>query len=338
MKRFINFLLIYLGITLIANLWLPTVFTHPLFDRNPDISQEFRTQIEQTHPKAFIIGNSLVARGLDILRLENLTGYKILKADRGGSASALWYLIFKNNIAVAQFPPPYVIFVFKDNIFSIPGVSVEGKYRKEIDEFAGANEQLLNQLAYLNFMSPVEYFADKTDSLFRYNDTLRTQILNTVKYLLIEKVFGLTIDNIDDEIDNVFRVEALDPKLLTAIQQESDLQDQLLYRNYDFYGSLPGSFLPAIMQIAEEKNIRLIFVRYRARHYVEYPHFEPETEAYFDSMKKYLTENGAFFIDFSADERIQLKDFAEGDHLNGNGNIIFTEMMAEALTIIIGDK
>lgn len=335
MKILLRFLLVILIVNGIGNLILPNFFTHPLYDRNPAINQEFKLQIDQERPDVFIMGNSLVARGLNIPQLESLTGLRILKADRGGSASALWYLILKNNIAAAETPPPHVVFVFRDNIFAAAGASTQGKYRAEIDEFAGADETILNQLAYINYLSPLENFLANASAFYRYKDVLRETLVYGAEYPINEWLFHTDVDGVDAAIDEAFRLENLDPELITQAQQQVDLVSLQINQNSDFYGTLDQTFLPAILKIANDKGIQLIFVRYRARHYVEYPYLDEEMETYFIDMKQYLANNGAYFVDFSADERIGLDEFAEGDHYNGDGNIVFTEMLAEVLNRII---
>ncbi len=334
MKKLLSFLGVLLALNLLGNVLLPGSFTHPLYDRNPEISREFTTRIEAYHPDVFIIGNSLVARGIDVPLLEEITELRVLSADRGGSASALWYLILKNNIAIADPPPRFVVFVFKDNVFSVPSLTAQGRYSKEIDEFAGADEDLLNQLAYLNGFSPLEHFLNRTSALYRYRGQIRSALVNAVEYPINERIFNVDINGVSAAIDRTFSVEALDPEIVSRIQQQADRETQLL-ANFDFYGALPDTFLPTILDITRQSGITPIFVLYPARHYVESPGEKPEMHQYFADLQEYLTQNGAYFVNFVEDERIGLNEFAEGDHLNEFGKVAFTLMMAEALEAII---
>jgi hypothetical protein len=143
---------------------------------------------------------------------------------------------------------------------------------------------------------------------------------------------------VDKAIDNVFAVENLDALLFTEVQQQLDEQTVLLNTNYDFYGSLEDSFLPSMLDIAEERSIQMIFVLYRARHYVEYPGDKENMDLYFADMREYLEGRGAIFVDFRADERLQLDHYSDGDHLNVRGAEVFTEMLAEALSEIMGER
>lgn len=335
MKKLGFFLLVLVGLNLIGNILLPGSFTHPLYDRNPEISTEFIDRINGYKPDLFIVGNSLVARGIDILRLEELTGLRILSADRGGSASALWYLILKNNIVVANPPPRYIVFVFKDNVFSVPSLSTQGKYATEIDEFAGADEVALNQLAYINHLSPLDNALNSISAFYRYRGQIRERLVNAVEYPPNQALFGVDINGISAAIDRVFQLEELDPAIVSQYQQQVDQEALLLSRNLDFYASLSESFLPLILDLAEQNGITPIFVLYPARHYVEYPGEKLEMHRYFADMSEYVRSRGAYFVSFIEDERIGLNEFAEGDHLNGKGNLVFTEMMAEELNQII---
>lgn len=333
MKSIFAFVLTLLFANAVATALLSPYFPHSLFNRDPSLNIEIKAQIEQQHPTVFIIGNSLVERGLDVPSLESLTGYQILHTEHPGSMSAVWYLIFKNNVAAAEPPPAYTVFVFKDNVFSVPGYTVQGRSTYMIDEFAGPEEPVLDQLAYLNYMSPAEVALSRQSLFFRNRLEIREWLLAKAKYPFTTAFFGKEERQVDKAIETMFEVENIDVQLLGQVDQ--NVQTALLNTQYDFYESMETSFLPFIVDIAEREKIHLIFVRYRARHYVEFPGNKDDMDVYFADMEQYLNEHGATLVDFSADLRLQLQHYADGDHLNRDGVIVFTEMLADALREII---
>lgn len=331
MRRFAIFLLCVLIINWLGNLFLPGNFLHPLYDRSPIIDASFRRQIEREQPEVVVIGNSLVERGVDFAELTKLSGKGTLRVASGGSASALWYLLLKHQIAAAETPPAQVVIVFKDNVFSVPNLSVNGKYQPIIEQYAGEDEPLLEELAYRNFMPVLEQFFTLHSAWVRYNPAVRETLMEQVRRSWLAPLFSIEPIDVDSAVNRSFRVENFDPQLIGQAERQAELEIQNLSRNYDFYQFVDESFLPAILQVAKEADIQLIFVRYRARHYVEYPRQDSVMDAYFTDMKLYLEAHGAVLVDFSADTRIQMEHFAEGDHYNGDGRIIFTEMLAEML-------
>lgn len=334
MKPFFAFVLAVVALTLLGNAILPLYFDHPLFDRDPAIDFTFRDQNDAGRPHLVVIGNSLIERGIDFEQLSAASGLRALRMSSGGSGSALWYLFLKNEILAAEHPPGYVAIVFRDNTFSVPNLSVEGKYAAIIDQYAGAEEPLLDQLAYLNYLSPGQRFLEQNIAWFRYNPAVRDWLLDSFRTPLVSGLFKVDRLTIDDAVNRAFSPEKLDPALATRIQQAADPVAEQLSANYDLYPNLDATFLPPLIDLATQHGIQLIFVHYRARHYVEYPDRSATNDAYIADLRAYVEERGVIFVDFAHDERLTIEHFAEGDHLNGDGRILFTDMLAAELRAI----
>lgn len=328
MKTFVVFVLAVVAFTLLGNTILPLYFDHPLFDRNPAVDLTFRDQIDAERPDLVVIGNSLIERGIDFEQLSAASGLRAMRMSSGGSGSALWYLFLKNEILAAEHPPRYVAIVFRDNTFSVPNLSVEGKYAAIIDQFAGSEEPMLDQLAYLNYLSPGQRFLEQNIAWFRYNPAVRDWLVDSFRTPLVSSLFGVDGLTIDGAVNSAFSPDKLDPTLATRVQQTADPVAEQLSANYDLYANLDATFLPPLLQLATEHGIQLIFVHYRARHYVEYPDLSGTNDAYITDLRAYVEEQGVIFLDFAHDERITIEHFAEGDHLNGDGRILFTELLA----------
>jgi hypothetical protein len=337
MKTLIGFVLALLAFILLGNAVLPLYFDHPLFDRNPAIDLTFCDQIDAEQPDLVVIGNSLIERGIDFEQLSAASGLQAMRMSSGGSGSALWYLFLKNEILTAEHPPRYVAIVFRDNTFSVPNLSVEGKYAAIIDQFAGADEPLLDQLAYLNYLSPWQRFLEENIAWFRYNPAVRDGLVDAFRTPLVSGLFGVDGLTIDGAVNRAFAPEKLDPALATRAQQAADPVAEQIASNYDFYANLDTTFLPPLIDLANEHGIQLIFVSYRARHYVEYPELSRTNDAYIADLRAYVEEHGVIFLDFAHDQRLTIEHFAEGDHLNGDGRILFTDLLAAELRAIDPD-
>lgn len=337
MKPFIAFVLAVITLTLLGNAVLPLYFDHPLFDRDPAIDPAFRDQIDAEKPDLVVIGNSLIERGIDFEQLSAASGLRAMRMSSGGSGSALWYLFLKNEILAAEHPPRYVAIVFRDNTFSVPNLSVEGKYAAIIDQYAGADEPLLDRLAYLNYLSPWQRFLEQNIAWFRYNPAVRDRLVDSFRTPLVSGLFGVDGLSIDGAVNDAFSPEKLDPALATRVQQTVDPVAEQISANYDLYANLDSTFLSPLIDLAHKHGIQLIFVHYRARHYVEFPDRSETNDAYNADLRAYVEERGVIFLDFAHDERLTIEHFAEGDHLNGDGRILFTDMLAAELRAIAGN-
>lgn len=334
MKPFVAFFLLLLAFTLLGNAILPVYFDHPLFDRDPTIDPTFRDQIDAEQADLVVIGNSLIERGIDFAQLSTVSGLRAMRMSSGGSGSALWYLFLKNEILTAEHPPRYVAIVFRDNTFSVPNLSVEGKYAAIIDQYAGADEPVLDRLAYLNYLPPWQGFLEQNIAWFRYNPAVREWLVDSFRTPLVSGLFSVDGLAIDGVVNSAFSPEKLDTALATRVQQTRDPVAEQLSANFDFYANLDATFLPPLIDLANEHGIQLILVHYRARHYVEYPDRSETNDAYIADLRACVEGQGVIFLDFAHDGRLTIEHFAEGDHLNGDGRILFTDLLATELQAI----
>ena len=84
-----------------------------------------------------------------------------------------------------------------------------------------------------------------------------------------------------------------------------------------FAASLNGSFLPMILDVAEQRHIKLLFFRVKHRPPVNAPLVEdgPDAQRYQHDLQTYLTKRGAVLFDESRDTDISLAFYGEGDHV-----------------------
>jgi len=87
--------------------------------------------------------------------------------------------------------------------------------------------------------------------------------------------------------------------------------------NATFEDALPDSFLPAMLEMAREKNIKLIFFRVKRRPRSEQllAAEQPTWPAYQASLRKYLEQNGAKLIDETRDADVPLDFYTSDDHI-----------------------
>ena len=129
---------------------------------------------------------------------------------------------------------------------------------------------------------------------------------------------------------STFAEENLNAEIATRQQEAAESVNQRAL--YDFDESLPASFLPHIIALAEGAGIRLIFVRLKQRRHALGKQDSKVLAAYVADLRAYLDAHCIPLVDFTRDERITIHHFGNGDHLNRQrGRRLFTEILAGEL-------
>ncbi len=337
MRFFLKFGLILILIILVTSVILPPRYemTYPR-DPGPVLDRQVRTNhleyIEENHPQIVLLGDSTLNLGLDANALAQQTGKSVYSMGIPGSASALWYLLLKNNIADASYKPETVLVVFRDSILTAPGYRVHGSYFDLVDEYARRNEPVLIQNSFVNLMNPLEVMAERYFPLYVSRANVRNGIDTHVRYFA-PSLFGCDEDCTDYALGEVFAGADLEPKALVnavgAAESYLYTPDQL-----DFDTQVNESFLPEILRIANENNIQLVFVRIKVLSHGA----DPKVDAYIESLTSYLNENHALVLDYGNDARLTDEFFRDSIHLSDQGKLLFTQMVADGLNGIFQGK
>lgn len=109
----------------------------------------------------------------------------------------------------------------------------------------------------------------------------------------------------------------------------------LLYTDaqMNFDAQVENSYLPDMIRIAKENNIKLVFVRIKVK-----SEFEnlPEHEVYLSSLRQYLKERNAYLLDYGSDPRITDDLLRDPLHLTEEGKTVFTQLVADGLKDLFG--
>lgn len=288
--------------------------------------------IDENHPQIVLLGDSTLGASLDAEKLAEGTDRSVYSISIPGSASALWYLILKNNIAEASHKPGYLVVVFRDTILTAPGYRVQGSYFDLLDEYADHNEPLVMQNSFVGLMNPLEIVAEKYLPLYVVRADIRKSIDMRIRYLT-PALFGCDKNCTDLALGEIFAGADLEPGALVdavgAAESYLYTADQL-----DFDAQLVHSYLPEMVRIANENNIKLIFVRVKVNTHAS----DPKLDAYISSLTDYLNDNQAFILDYGEDQRLTRDLFLDSIHLNPSGQIVFTQMVADGLNKMIAEK
>lgn len=312
----------------------------PQVKLDPQAAQDVarrRTTLAQEHPRVVLLGNSMLGHGVNVIHFSLRTGLPTVKLWDGGVASAWRYLMLKNLIAPTRQKPEVVVVFFKSTYLTEPNYRVDGKYKQRIDALRSVSEPLLDQLAYgAQRRDPLAYLVSRCWPLDRQREIVKPTVENWVKNQVGQglRVGGTT--QVDESIARVFA----DSNMNTALFSKAQLAEigATSRDRRDFQALLNNSFLPAEIEIAREAGIQLIYVRLKREPDAQYQeegrgasYDDAYMTGYMKDLRDYLGSQGVPLLDFAEETQLGVRHFADGDHLNEEGRLLFTAMLAEAL-------
>jgi hypothetical protein len=332
MRSFLRYLLLFFIIVAVTWVRIPQAYDLE-FPKNPgpafdnQVRDLYINKLEREKPELVLLGDSTLMEGVDPGQLSRLTELKVSSFDDPGSASAYWYVVLKNNIAQSENKPKYLVILFRDSILTAPGYRVHGSYFIQLDEFARRREPILLERAYLNLMNPLEKAADSYFPLYGARVQIRQQIDTVIRYS-IPRWLGCDVECTDASMYNVFEGSNLQPGQL---QNAVASAERYLYTGHrlDFKRQINDSFLPEMIHLAKDNNIRLILVRLKSQTQGEYE--TPAVRRYISALSRYLSAEDVLFLDYGRDPRLIDEYYADTLHLSREGEAVFTEMLAERL-------
>jgi hypothetical protein len=340
MRSFVRYLLL-LALTLAAlTVYLPRRYDAP-YPRQPGpafdnaVRVRHTLAIEGTRAQVVLVGDSVLAHGIDPEALSASLGEPAYAVAVPGSTSAIWYLILKNIVLEAGDKPAYFIIVFRDTILTLPDYHVNGGYVAEIDQWATAREDFLLEHAYLNFMNPIEKWALAYFPLY----SSRQQMTTTIEYYARNRIPSLFLackrDCLDRVLASVYHVDNVEAQFREdALVADEDILFTRQAMNFD--SQIGQSFLPEIIRLARENGVQLILVHERT---LLFPSAQAEPKAlreYKQKLSAYLDANDVTLLDFSYDPRLPESYFEDPLHMNETGKAAFTQLLADALKVVIG--
>jgi hypothetical protein len=171
--------------------------------------------------------------------------------------------------------------------------------------------------------------------LYNRKHDIRKYVDEAIKNKITAALVDSKPDAVDRAVHSTFNDAAFIPALLNKAQLKAERlenEDQ----HHHFKHELNHSFLPAIIELANEQHIKLLFVRIKRRRYLSPDAEDVEVQRYIADLRNFLSKNHAGFIDFTHNHLIGRKHFGHGDHLNREkGRPLFTRLLAENMRPII---
>lgn len=331
---FIRFILFISTAVLVNGFFLPVYYNadypHPLtpeFDSR--IKTENRKWIQENKPDIVLIGDSVLYEGVNPLLLNVELGRQTYAITIPGSGTASWYLLIKNVILGSTYRPKYIVILFRNTMLTVPQYRTTGRYFPLLDDFATKNEPLVADLAFINQMSPLEKFAQRYIPIYSLRLEIRQDLDNLIRYAPTSTLVGCDRECTDNAVGSIFGRE-VDPSALNQMLEDAA---KTLYAPQEmvFENQVGESFLPYIIQIAQENNINLIFVKTKI-----FGSEPVELIAYSKSLEEYFLKfDDVFLLDFSQDPQITQDYYVDSLHMNSYGKDLFTKIFAEKMKLII---
>lgn len=317
----------------------PNLINHNIaYDPTQTLAPENMYKVlSKINPEVILIGNSMLEKGVHSGYFERLTRKQTGFIGVGASASAFWYLVFKNVICQLPQKPKYTAFFFRDHFFTEPTYRTANEHKERIDMLSKGKEEVLDKKAYLSEMGDLEYSLRMSIPCLQKQYDISEKTLTAIKDYTSKTFFYYPKGEADKTIERVFADENLDLELLSAYQLEKEKNDD--ESKYDFATRYPKSFLPDIIQLAKANGIELVFVRIKRRRDVEIGQQGAKLEKYIADLRKQLELEGAMLIDYTNNTQLTETHFADGDHLNQEpGMKLFTEMVADTMNQVVFKK
>lgn len=302
----------------------------PVFDAQVDMTH--RDGITERKPDLVLLGNSMLGVNVDTVALANSLGKSVYPIVYNGSGSAMWYLSIKNNILASPHKPQVVVILFRDTMLTVPDFQVNGNYVEMIDLLAGENESLLVERAYVNHMNPLDLFAQRYLPLYHSGNRVRIQVDDLLRHIP-PRLFHCNKDCVDANFQKTFNFLAINGPVNQGALNQADVP---LYteRALGFHSQVEGSFLPEIIRLCRENDIRLVLVRGKTVNF-DYAPRPAGLDNYMRNLEEYLAQNGVSFVDFETDTRLTTRDFADRFHVIPEARTAYTQMLVEALNSLL---
>jgi hypothetical protein len=267
--------------------------------------------------------------------LEQALGLKIYPLNFNGSSSTLWYVAIKNAIVTSPDKPRYLVIVFRDTFLTVPPYRAQrGGYQDEIDSLATQNDTLVIQRTYVSQMNPLEKASESYFPLYDYRARIRNQIDYYIRYPLIRAVMNCGKRCLDIALDKVLNGRNWDPVLLNT--HIAGVEDTLYTRHaLDFQSSVNESYLPEIIRLCKENDIRPIFVHAKTLRLYRNADEPVLLAAYLRDLADYLSANGVSYLDLGPDPRIKPEDFADSLHIFPAAVDRYTQALTDALKTVL---
>ena len=295
--------------------------TRRKFDTGP------REELASHRPLAVLIGDSMLDTRIDEGRLRQVSGISWEKMARGGSGSAVWYLILKNYVARQAQPPRMAMIFFRDMQLTLADYHADGRYRPRLEAMMDGPELELQSTLQALSRKRSSTLADFFKRLFpiqRHQVEWQEKIQTNALLLSTTRAQRWPVKY---QADHIFGARHLREDAGHFAEDGEPNITGLPPRDDSFNEALPKSLLPAMLKLTAQRKIQLVFFRVKhcpppGRSAAPEP---PYMVAYLASLDTYIRTAGGILIDESGDSFLGSDFYNNDDHIREDRMAAYTE-------------
>ena len=290
--------------------------------------KEAIADLKAARPDYVGIGNSMLYTrlGKTPAALNALTGRKFSFIIKNGSSSAAWYLTLKNVVAASGIHPRLVFFFIRDNDLTSPFFRTAGDYAAYLDSLRGPQEPVVDDLLRVTpvkqgLTGRVAQRLNGPGGLYSFPAWDERIPRHLIDAAMDAGGVGAAKTEMRSILSARFAVEHLRGDMAADLPAPGSgdgyAPDSYNDLNGNYVDSEKNSFLPAMMEVAREHGLKLLFFRVKRRpdaqgNVTDEP---PELRTYATHLQHWIEERGGLFYDESYDPSIPREAYRDGDHI-----------------------
>ena len=297
-----------------------------LTKRKFDISP--REKLAQETPDMVLLGDSMLETRIDEDVLQKIAGVELEKMPYPGSGSASWWLILKNYIAPQPDPPRTIVIFFRNMQLTLADYNTDGRFRRRLEPLMSDNGE--------PFLEEILHSARKEENGGLLSLAQKLYPLQKHQQEWQEKIHARALivstppeerSTVRKRTDRFFSTRNLRADAGPYVEGDENMTG-LALAGHDLKSELPDSLLPALLDLAWQKKIRLVFFRVKRKPRDDgTPLFESDyLQTYMAALEDYLRAAGATFIDETTDPEIGRDFYGGDDHLRGDRREEYTRL------------
>ena len=293
--------------------YLPTIETPR--PREP-FDEAAASALREAQPEFIIIGDSMAGVRIDPRHLSRVSGRSVAGLYQQGSPVAFWYLQLKNMVVENGLTKMRgAVFFFRDDQLTTQ-VEVNGPI---LDRVARDHEPELDRVFAAHRLGRFSDVHRAARAVYQFD---LTRVWLEPRLLRAPSVVGPPdlVEKVNNEVFALDKLRAFEAADLPQADEAF----------LDFDAQVGRSVLPLILDVAEQPNIRLAFIRVQRRPTANGPPPQPEAlTRYLERLRAYLTARGAYYHDDYGDPNQPLDVYADGDHLRSDQRLPYSERFAK---------
>lgn len=291
-------------------------------------------RLHKARPAYIIMGNSMAGSRIDAALLGRLAGARVYDLHRNQSYSTTWYLLLKNVVIPSGVKPRAVFLLFRDAWLTNPWRGAAGRNSQVAQQrYSLEREPLVERLVQGrgSWRGQIAQALEPLLLLEKYGPGLRVAMSQGAMDLARPTAMttGYKLDQRrrvwERTVNNRFRLAGLRP-------HTAGFRARRLAQDLDFSRSLAGSFLPAMITLAQEHGIRLVLVRVQTRPRPDGQIKQSaDLKSYIQQLGQYLRGQGVGFHDFTGDPAVSRAMYGNRDHIAAEHKADYTRLFHQRL-------